>query len=141
MQNPQNAEQTGFVVPIKPAGKEVIRQATAGHFFKSTPDRSRENWIRGFAKNAGLELIPLGVPVYAEYWFYLEPPQSWSFNRQERALNNEILPTGRPDTENAAKLVSDALQQKNKTRRSNETVPDNQNISGINATAFRGMLR
>jgi Holliday junction resolvase RusA-like endonuclease len=36
-------------------------------------------------------------------------PSSWSAKKQQLAVAGEILPTGRPDLDNVAKAVKDAL--------------------------------
>jgi Holliday junction resolvase RusA-like endonuclease len=39
----------------------------------------------------------------------LPVPRSWSQRKQKQALSGEIMPVGRPDIDNYAKIVSDAL--------------------------------
>lgn len=52
---------------------------------------------------------PFEGPVALELKFFRGVPRSWSKRKKERALSCEILPAVKPDVDNLAKLVKDAL--------------------------------
>jgi len=52
---------------------------------------------------------PLREPVALDLVFYLPIPKGFSRKRRKAAIAGELLPTGRPDIDNLAKAVLDAL--------------------------------
>jgi Holliday junction resolvase RusA-like endonuclease len=78
-----------------------------------TPAKTRnyENLVKLEAGRvmAGKDLIE--GPVSLHVTAHLQVPQSWSKKKQSSALSGELLPTSRPDVDNYAKAVLDALNE------------------------------
>ena len=95
-------------VPGKPVAKARPRVTMRGgkpraYTPKKTADFEamiRDHW-RGFPIMEG--------PLHLSIVCYLEIPQSWSKKKKTQAEHGEIEPTSRPDIDNYAKLVMDAL--------------------------------
>ena len=52
---------------------------------------------------------PLEGPLYAKVVFVMPIRDSWTKKKKELALAGNLLPTGKPDLDNALKLLFDAL--------------------------------
>ncbi|QCE34392.1 RusA family crossover junction endodeoxyribonuclease [Acetobacteraceae bacterium] len=63
----------------------------------------QQYFIASFGKP--LLVSPLSVKIELT----LEPPKSWTKYKRSHALNGKILPTIKPDLDNVAKLILDAL--------------------------------
>jgi Holliday junction resolvase RusA-like endonuclease len=103
-----------FVVPVEPVAKGRPKFSGRGGFVKVyTPSATlkHEEVIRGYALQAmkGLGLQPSGRPLYVKIYIFKPIPESWSKTKTQLAIDGEILPTGKPDTDNYAKAVLDAL--------------------------------
>lgn len=107
--------QGGFVrfwVPGTPQGKGRARVSVrGGHARSYTPARTRvyESAIADAARAAGIDLAPPGVPlaVTVDAWFSI--PRSWPRRRAKDALSSGGWVLSRPDVDNVAKSVLDAL--------------------------------
>jgi Holliday junction resolvase RusA-like endonuclease len=102
-----------FVVAGEPVAKGRPKFSARGGFVKVyTPAETlkHEEVIRCNASNAmrGLGLQPTGRPLYVKIFIFKSIPESWSGKKKALALAGEILPTGKPDSDNYAKLVCDA---------------------------------
>lgn len=103
-----------FTVPGEPQGKARARTC-GGHTY--TPEKTvlYENLIkteyarqcgnRKFATLSDGTAQPVAVRIEAVYGI----PKSYSKKKRERALNGELAPTKKPDADNIAKVVCDAL--------------------------------
>jgi len=103
-----------FTVPGEPQGKARARTC-GGHTY--TPEKTvlYENLIKTeYARQCGnLKFAtlsdgtaqPVAVRIEAVYGI----PKSYSKKKRERALNGELAPTKKPDADNIAKVVCDAL--------------------------------
>lgn len=103
-----------FTVPGEPQGKARARTC-GGHTY--TPEKTvlYENLIKTeYARQCGNRKFsilsdgtaqPVAVRIEAVYGI----PKSYSKKKRERALNGELAPTKKPDADNIAKVVCDAL--------------------------------
>lgn len=101
-----------FTVPGQPQGKGRPRIGKVGaHARMFTPAKtvSYEGLIAHAASiaMAGRPLI-LG-PVRCAIYIDCQVPASWSAKKQRSALAGEVMPTSKPDSDNVAKAVYDAL--------------------------------
>lgn len=102
-----------FVVPGKPIGKGRPRagRSFGGHVRLYTPEKtvSYESTVRLFGAQAMAGHAPLEGPVALGLDIDYEVPASWSRKKREAALSGELRPTSKPDIDNVAKAVGDAL--------------------------------
>lgn len=99
-----------FTIPGKPQPKERPRVTKSGYTF--TPPRTKEyeaKVIEQAKKSQLLPQSPLTTPLKMILWFYYPIPTSWSKKKQELARRKQIQPAKRPDIDNLAKLIMDAL--------------------------------
>ena len=100
-----------FLIPGEPTGKGRPRFTRSGHAY--TPERtaSYEQAVRQAykAEFPGEEPIPACVPVAVKIMAGYSIPKSTSKVKAERMLAGEIRPTKKPDADNIAKAVCDAL--------------------------------
>lgn len=101
-----------FIVPGAVVGKGRPRFARRGNFVTTyTPDKtaSYENLVKVKAEEAmqGNALLDGAVSVDIE--LKISPPSSWSQKKQQQALSGLIYPTNKPDLDNCAKGIFDAM--------------------------------
>lgn len=100
-----------FMIPGEPTGKGRPSFTRSGHAY--TPERtaSYEQTVRQAykAEFPGSEPIPAGVPVAVKIIAGYSIPKSTSKIKAERMLAGEIMPTKKPDADNIAKAICDAL--------------------------------
>jgi Holliday junction resolvase RusA-like endonuclease len=99
------------VVAGKPVPKARPRFSRTGHAYTPAKTRAAEKAI---ALAAGQAMVYDGVeitdqPVRLSVVAVMPVPKSWSRAKKAEALAGWVTPTGRPDIDNVAKLVSDAL--------------------------------
>lgn len=102
-----------FTVNALPQGKARARTATnkyTGKTHSYTPKKTQnyEDLVRWSYKAAGGEYlgeVPIKLYILAIY----QIPTSWSKKKKQQAINGEILPCVKPDGDNCAKAVMDAL--------------------------------
>lgn len=102
-----------FTVPGKPQGKGRPRFVKRGKFVTTyTPDEtvSYENRIGWYAREAWQrEPWPAGKPLKCAIVAVFPVPASWSKKKAAQALGGALMPTGKPDLDNVAKIVGDGL--------------------------------
>lgn len=102
-----------FSVPGKPQGKARPRIVRQGGFSRSfTPEKTvlYENWIRScYQREAGEYRFPDDSPLELAITAVFPVPKSYSRRKREGCLSGFIRPTGKPDCDNIAKSVADAL--------------------------------
>ena len=101
-----------FVVPGVPVGKGRPRFAKRGNFVSTyTPERtaSYENLVKVLAMQEMSGNQRVSTPVNVLIDIAVRPPVSWSKKKREQALNGETYPTGKPDIDNVAKGILDAM--------------------------------
>lgn len=95
-----------FEVPGHPQGKARARTTKFGSY---TPEKTvlYENYIKLRYQQVSNYISdkPLEVYIYA----YYEPPKSTSKKDRQMMLDGKIRPTKKPDIDNIAKVVLDAL--------------------------------
>ena len=97
-----------IVVPAQVRGKQRARGTRAGVHFTPQQTVNAEAWIRLSCVNqVGTPCVP--GPVGVRLGFYLARPQSMKMRDRPAAERLEMLPLTKPDWDNAAKLVADAL--------------------------------
>lgn len=100
-----------FVVYGEPQGKGRPRASSRGGFVRMyTPAATQayENEIAGLAARAMGELQVLSTAISLRVVAHHAIPVSWSKKKQLAALNGEVIP-GKPDLDNVAKAVLDAM--------------------------------
>ena len=102
-----------FTVPGKPQGKARPRVVRQGGFSRSfTPEKTvlYENWIRTcYQRAAGDYRFPDDAPLELSVTAVFPIPKSYSWRKKEGCFSGFIRPTGKPDCDNIAKSVADAL--------------------------------
>mgnify|MGYP003386818362 CR=1 FL=1 len=89
-------------------GKERARSTRRGRHYTPAATVAAENAIAAaaMAQVGAVRLSgPLGVSIHVR----MAVPDSWSARKRAAALRGDIRPTGKPDWDNMAKLVCDAL--------------------------------
>jgi Holliday junction resolvase RusA-like endonuclease len=94
-----------ITIPMEPVGKARPRtvRTKGGKSVTFTPDKTAaaENLIRDRVMGLGVK-IPSGVPLRVEATFYRSRPKS---------CKKLMLPVSKPDLDNYAKLLTDALEK------------------------------
>ena len=100
-----------FEIAGEPMGKQRPKFARVGNFTRTyTPKETvnYENWVKLCYKNFGGEhfgSVPLKVQITAKFPI----PKSFSKKKHEQAVDGELRPTIKPDCDNIAKIICDAL--------------------------------
>lgn len=102
---------TCFLIPGKPQGKGRPRFNTTTKAVH-TPDATRR--YEQTVKYSYLSTVPVGQrmhsgPCGVEIDAVFSVPTSWRVARKQKALAGEIIPENKPDCDNIAKAVLDAL--------------------------------
>lgn len=97
-----------FEVPGRPQGKARPRVTKKGTY---TPQRTRdyERLIRTSYIAAGGRQYTKDVPVRVNIRAYYAIPKGTSKRKQEKMIAGDVKPTVKPDCDNIAKVVCDAL--------------------------------
>lgn len=101
-----------FVVEGKPTGKGRPRFKRVGNFVQTyTPANTAEyeKLVKLRFQNAGGAITD--KPVKIEIVALFAPPKSTKKRDKAEMLMNKILPTKKPDCDNIAKIILDALNQ------------------------------
>jgi Holliday junction resolvase RusA-like endonuclease len=109
LQRPQTYGQGAieFTVPGNPVPKGRPRLGR-GHTYTPKRTQEAENVVRSVAQLA--EVIPLVDSIVMTLDFFLPIPKQWSKAKTQSAMIGTIRP-GRPDLDNLAKTVMDALNE------------------------------
>lgn len=102
-----------FLAMGEPTGKgrpKVVRRPNLPYPVAITPDktvRAEQSLLSQALPHKPAEPLtgPLSVTIIA----YCRIPSSWSKKKVAEAVDNAVYPTGKPDADNLAKLVLDAL--------------------------------
>lgn len=101
-----------FIVEGKPVGKGRPRFRRMGNFVQTyTPAATAdyEKMVRLRFQNAGGQITE--KPVKIEIVAFFAPPKSMRKREKAEMLVNRILPMKKPDCDNIAKIVLDALNK------------------------------
>lgn len=95
---------TEFFIPGEPVGKGRPRVTTRGAF---TPKKTRdyENLVRKIYSRRNSFSGPVGMEIRA----YFPIPKSYTKAKRKRILEQDMLYTKKPDADNIAKIICDAL--------------------------------
>ena len=102
-------DQVLFAIPGAAVAKGRPRATRTGRMFTPAKTASAEAFIRHLATDAMANRPPMTGPVALAVEVIVPVPASWARKKKAAALAGEIHPIGRPDLDNLAKLVSDAL--------------------------------
>ena len=100
-----------ITIPGKPVGKARPRFRRVGNkVFTYTAQETKdyEKRVAAIYKKEGGEIYydtPVRVRILAKYPI----PSSWSKKNKDKALKGEIKPNTKPDADNIAKIILDAL--------------------------------
>jgi Holliday junction resolvase RusA-like endonuclease len=101
-----------FIVPGQPQGKGRHRVGNVrGHARMFTPAKTvaYESLIALAAQHARGQGSLIEGPVSCSIELNCTIPKSWSKQKRKQAIAGEIVPTTKPDCDNTAKAVMDAL--------------------------------
>ena len=101
-----------FEVPGDPHGKGRPKFARRGNFVQTYTDKkttSYEDLVRFHANIAMVDLAPLKSAVAVYIYIKLAVPKSYSKKRTEACLSGLERPTKKPDWDNVAKSICDAM--------------------------------
>ena len=104
--------QITFTIPGPPHGKGRPRFARRGNFVATYTDAktsSYEDQIRFYALQAMGSSKPLGTALEAAIYIRLPVPKSYPKKRAEACLSGSEWPCKKPDWDNVAKSVCDAM--------------------------------
>nr|DAH53907.1 MAG TPA: Endodeoxyribonuclease RusA [Caudoviricetes sp.] len=108
----QYGEQRQFAVFGNPMGKQRPKFSTFGKYGKAyTPEKTvnYETLVKMTYLEKYRGVPPLGKPVTLRVVAWYPLPVSWSKKKRERALCGHIFPIVKPDLDNVAKIICDAL--------------------------------
>lgn len=100
-----------FEIVGEPQGKGRPRFSTRGGFVKTyTPEKtaSYENFVKVCYLNK-YKGQKLDGEIIAEIIAYFSIPKSFSKKKRVQAIEEKIMPTKKPDTDNIAKTILDSL--------------------------------
>ena len=99
-----------FTVPGEPKGKGRPRFTRFSAPYTPESTVSYEEKVRlAFWEKCGTELINRDIPLTLEITAIFAVPESTSKKRRTQMLAWAILPTKKPDADNIAKIIADAL--------------------------------
>lgn len=100
-----------FIVPGEPKGKARPRLTRSGHAFTPKETVSYENWVRLCFKEAYPNFEPFNAdgPITCHITACFSIPKSTSKKKTEEMLRGHIVPLKKPDADNIAKIICDAL--------------------------------
>lgn len=97
-------------IPIVPVGQRRARACVRGKHamvYKSKEQRTQDDNLRSYI----MQHLPAGTPLVGPIKLcvrsYLPVPASWSQKKRALALCGGIMPTGKPDASNLAKMIED----------------------------------
>lgn len=104
-----------FTVPGQPKGKARARTVRRGEqIFSYTPEGTvlYENLIKTcYLQDAGHVLFNDGQPLAVDIIAFYGVPKSYSKKKKQEMLDGQLYPTKKPDIDNIAKCVLDALNK------------------------------
>lgn len=99
-----------FTVSGEPQGKGRPRFTRIGKPYTPENTASYEEKVRlAYWEQCGMEMAAAGIPLTLEITAVFGVPERFSKAVRQKMLAWEILPTKRPDADNIAKIIADAL--------------------------------
>jgi Holliday junction resolvase RusA-like endonuclease len=95
-----------FTIPGEPKAKQRPRLGN-GYVYTPTQTVNYENYVKMCFLNNKQE--KLTGKIRAEIYAFFGIPASWSKKKKDDAIQGEIRPTKKPDTDNIAKIILDSL--------------------------------
>lgn len=105
-------KEVNIFVPGPVMGKMRARTVRNGNFTRTfTPQKNviYENFVKEIFLDSGGERFPDETPLEMIITAYFEVPRSYSKKKTAAALKNEMWPVKKPDADNIAKIICDAL--------------------------------
>jgi Holliday junction resolvase RusA-like endonuclease len=99
-----------FTIPGEPKGKGRPKFSRQGNFVKTyTPETTvnYENWVKICFREEGQKMLEGQLRAVIDCYYAI--PKSFSKKKREKALKGELRPTKKPDCDNIAKIILDAL--------------------------------
>ena len=93
-------------IPGVPVPKARPRVTRSGHTYTPGKTVQHERLISLVART---KTQPIEGPLGLRLTFFMPIPVSWSKAKKESAVKGDLLPTTKPDIDNLAKTVMDAL--------------------------------
>ena len=104
--------EVNFTIPGKAQAKQRPKfNRFSGRAYTPKQTISFENWVRDcyFRSISSIDNKPTDKPLKVAITMYVEIPQSKSKKQKEKMLIGEIKPIVKPDVDNVAKSILDAL--------------------------------
>lgn len=98
-----------LTIPGDPVPKARPRMGRGGIVYTPTKTKTAEQAIAWAVKAAYGAKEPHSGPVMAILTYRMRVPTSWNKVAKNAAIGGQILPTGKPDVDNLAKLTLDAI--------------------------------
>ena len=98
-----------FIVHREPKGKQRVRVTQSGHAYTPNDTTTYEGIVRSEYWTKYQDAKPFLGPVRVSIVAFYEIPSSWSNRKKEQAEKQLIKPTKKPDCDNVAKMICDAL--------------------------------
>lgn len=98
-----------FSVPGEPVGKARPRVTRSGHAYTPAKTVSYENLVKMRFDELFPDWVPLEKEIQVAIHAYYKIPKSASKAKRQAMLNGTINPTKKPDIDNVAKIINDAL--------------------------------
>lgn len=103
-----------FIVPGTPKAEERHRSTIIGghiHSYEPVDSKNQKSFIKFIALHEmqRTDFAKTELPIHMEIWAYAPLTKSMSKKLKERALAGKEYPTKKPDVDNIAKLMQDAL--------------------------------
>ena len=98
-----------FQVMGQPVGKARPRVTRAGRVYTPKKTEQAEQDIRAMARYVMCDEPPIEGPVELVVTFTMDVPASWSKTKRQQAYAQQIKPAAKPDIDNLAKTVMDAI--------------------------------
>lgn len=100
-----------FTIPGEARGKgrpRAFRRGAHVGMYTDAKTASYENLVK-LAASEVMDGSPLECAVNVSIWIKCQIPQSWSKKKSAAALSGDLMPTGKPDLDNVAKAILDAM--------------------------------
>lgn len=104
--------EVSFTIPGKAQAKQRPKfNRFSGRAYTPKQTISFENWVKDcyFRSVSSIDNKPTDKPLKVAITMYVEIPQSKSKKQKEKMLTGEIKPIVKPDVDNVAKSILDAL--------------------------------
>ena len=99
-----------FVVPGAPQGKARPRVTRAGHAYTPEKTKAYETVVRKcYLQDVGMRHFPDGAAIKAHISASFPVPKGTNKKDRQAMLDGKIQPTKKPDADNIAKIILDAL--------------------------------